>query len=232
MATITAPQRLSGTYQTLADSVSDPAVGPLTVDLGLVLAVDCSSSADAADYKLQMEGIAAALRDPSVYDAIAAGPRRQIALALVQWSTAQSQVTSLHWRILASRQGLEATATDIETTERQSRPGGTGLANAIDYSAALLRPLTLVAERRVIDVSGDGADNEGGDTVAARNRALAQGISINGLPILYDSSYLYGYYHDQVIGGAGAFVEPAADMRSFRDAMLRKLLREIGGPVS
>jgi len=205
---------------------------PLAVDLGLVLAVDCSSSADAADYKLQMDGIASALRDPSVYDAIAAGTHGQIALALVQWSTAQSQVTTLHWRLLASQRDLEATARVIETTERQWRPGATGLAVAVDYSTVLLQTLPVPAERRVIDVSGDGADNEGGNPAAARDQALALGISINGLPILYDSLYLYGYYHDQVIGGPGAFLEPAHDMRAFRDAMLRKLLREIAAPVA
>ena len=97
--------------------------------------------------------------------------------------------------------------------------------SAIDAAADL-------AERRVIDVSGDGADNEGGNAAAARDRALARGISINGLPILYGSTYLYDYYHDQVIGGPGAFVEPAVDMRSFRDAMLRKLVREISAPVA
>ncbi|HVI90799.1 MAG TPA: DUF1194 domain-containing protein [Dongiaceae bacterium] len=204
----------------------------LAVDLGLVLAVDCSSSADAADYKMQMGGIASALRDPSVQEAISAGTYRRIALALVQWSTAQSQVTTSRWRILASPRDLEATALEIETTERQSRPGGTGLAVAVDYSTALLQALPLLADRRVIDVSGDGADNEGGNAAAARNRALARGISINGLPILYGSTYLYDYYHDQVIGGPGAFVEPAVDMRSFRDAMLRKLVREISAPVA
>lgn len=221
----------TGTGPWIADRLAQ-AAGTLAVDLGLVLAVDCSSSADAADYKLQMDGIASALRDPAVHDAIMSGTYRRIAIALVQWSTAQSQVTTLPWRILTGQRDLEAAAHAIETTERQWRPGGTGLAVAVDYSAALLQTLPVPAERRVIDVSGDGADNEGGNAAAARNRALARGISINGLPILYDSHYLYDYYHDQVIGGPGAFLEPAHDMRAFRDAMLRKLLREIGGPVA
>jgi len=215
----------------LAD-VADISAAVLAVDLSLVLAVDCSSSVDAGDFKLQMSGIASALRDPSVYQAIAGGPRRQIALALVQWSTTQSQAVTVHWRVLANQIDLEETAREIENATRQSIPGGTGLAAAVDYCASLLRALAVIADRQVIDVSGDGEDNEGGDARAARNRALAQGITINGLPIVYDSTEVLPYYHDQVIGGVGAFLEPASNMITFRDAMLRKLLREIGGPVS
>jgi hypothetical protein len=230
--------------ETAAPSLSSPDIGTPSadaegitaevpaVDLSLVLAVDCSSSVDAGDFKLQMGGIASALRDPSVYQAIAGGSRRQIALALVQWSTAQSQSITLRWRILSNQTDLDETAHEIENATRQSRPGGTGLAAAVDYCAALLRVLAVIADRQVIDVSGDGVDNEGGDASAARNRALAQGITINGLPIVYDSIEVLPYYHDEVIGGVGAFLEPASNMITFRDAMLRKLLREIGGPVS
>jgi hypothetical protein len=215
-----------------ADAALEPCTADTAVDLSLVLAVDCSSSVDFADFKLQMDGIASALRDPSVQDAIAAGSHRQIALTLVQWSTAQSQIVTLPWQILANQQDIEAAAHEIETSARQSYPGGTGLAAALDYCAAVLLAFPGTADRHVIDVSGDGADNEGGNASAARNRVLALGITINGLPIVYDSTYILGYYHDQVIGGPGAFLEPAANMIAFRDAMLRKLIREIGGPVS
>lgn len=220
----------TGTH--LADAGAAFSAAALAVDVGLVLAVDCSSSVDAGDFKMQMGGIASALRDPSVYQAIIGGPQRQIALALVQWSTAQQQLISLPWRILASQRDLQEAARVIENTGRQSLPGGTGLAAAIDYCNVLLSTLPAIAERRVIDVSGDGEDNDGGDAIAARDRALVSGITINGLPIVYDSGLLIAYYHDQVIGGPGAFLEPAANMLSFRDAMLRKLLREIGGPVA
>lgn len=203
-----------------------------TVDLALVLSVDVSSSVDAGDFRMQMDGIASALRDPSVHNAIALGTNRRIALSLVQWSDAKSQTLSLDWQVLANPQDIEMAAHGIESTERHWRPGGTGLAAAVTYSTALLQTLTFATERRVIDVSGDGEDNEGGDTPAARDQALAFGIIINGLPITYGSHYLLSYYHDQVIGGSGAFLEPAQDMRSFRDAMLRKLLREIGAPIS
>ncbi len=232
MTIAAAPTSPLGASTELADAATASSAATLAVDLGLVLAVDVSSSVDAGDFRMQMDGIASALRDPSVHDAIASGLHRQIALALVQWSNSSSQVMVLRWRILANPVDLEAAANEIENAERHWQPGGTGLAAALDYSTALLQALSVTAERRVIDVSGDGEDNDGGDASIARDRALTRGITINGLPIIYGSRYLLDYYHDQVIGGPGAFLEPAADMRSFRDAMLRKLLREIGEPVS
>jgi hypothetical protein len=232
MKIVAAPSQILKSPKAWVDATAGPSAANLAVDLALVLAVDCSSSVDEADFRMQMDGIAAALRDPSVDAAIASGWRRQIALSLVQWSDRNTQVTALRWRILANRLHLEMTAIEVETAERHWQPGGTGLAAAMDYCTALQLVLPIAAERRVIDVSGDGMDNDGGGTIAARDRAIALGITINGLPIINGSSYIFGYYRDEVIGGPGSFLEPADDMRSFRDAILRKLLREIGRPVS
>ena len=204
----------------------------LMVDLGLVLAVDCSSSIDLGDFRIQMQGIAAALRHPSLAATIAAGTHRQIALSLVFWSNSQTQAIAMPWRLLANGTDLEIAARAIEAADRKVPPGGTGLAAAIGFSAAQLHALPLAAERLAIDVSGDGEDNEGGNAGAARDRAVATGITINGLPILDGSSMIAQYYHDQVIGGEGAFIEKAETIMSFRDTILRKLLREIGRPVS
>ncbi len=220
----TAPNPASGAGSDLAEAIA--------VDLALVLAVDCSSSVDVADYRMQMDGIAAALRDPAVGAAIAAGPHRQIALAVVQWSTWRTQAAVLRWRLLAAPADLELAAQEIAAAERHWQPGGTGLAAAVDYCVRLLQVLPAVAARRVIDVSGDGEDNDGGNAAAARDRAVAQGVTVNGLPIVNGSAYVLAYYRDQVIGGPGAFVEPAEDMRAFAAAMRRKLLREIGRPVA
>jgi hypothetical protein len=202
------------------------------VDVALVLAVDCSSSADLGDYRLQMDGIAAALRNPALFEAIAAGSRRRIALALVQWSSRNSQAITIAWRVVATRRELEALAQETEQAERHWQPGGTGLAAAVDFSVALLQNLPIPAARRVIDVSGDGVDNEGGDAARARNDALALDITINGLPIITGSHELEAYYRDRVIGGPGAFVMPAQNIGSFRDAMTQKLLREVGQQIS
>jgi hypothetical protein len=206
-----------------------PVSSGLAVDLALVLAVDCSSSIDDGDFRLQMDGIAAALRHPSLPTALAAGPCRQIALALVHWSSAKSQAVAVPWRVLAGHDDLVATAREVETVERRWRPGGTGLAAAVDFTAALLAALPIAATRHVIDVSGDGEDNEAGNVARARDDAIERGITINGLPILNGSRQLEPYYRHHVIGGAGAFLVPADYIRSFRDAMARKLLREVTG---
>jgi hypothetical protein len=202
------------------------------VDLALVLAVDCSSSVVPAEFRIQMDGIAGALRHPSLYGAIHAGRERRIALTLMLWSGADSQGVSVPWRILESSGDLEAVAAEIAGAERTWQVGGTAIGIAIDYAAALLMKVPFTATRRVIDISGDGPDNVTGTPAAARDRAVAQGITINGLPITKGSLLLPVYYQSQVIGGRDAFIEPAPNIEAFRATILRKLLREIGNPVS
>jgi hypothetical protein len=203
---------------------------PLTVDLALVLAVDCSTSIDAGDFRLQMDGLAAALRHPALAKAISGGEHKQIAVSLMLWSDRWNQHIVLPWTLLAGAASLEIAAQRIAVIKRRSQPGGTGLAAGIDYAAGMLEALPFTADRRSIDVSGDGEDNEGGSAGAARDRAVANGININGLPILDGSSRLESYYRSEVIGGPGAFVEPADDILDFKGTILRKLLREIGRP--
>ena len=197
------------------------------VDVALVLAVDVSSSVDAGDYQLQMQGIAAALRQKAVLDIILSGSHRQVALALVQWSTTKKQSITVPWRILSSSANVEATAHAIESAERDYAMGGTGMAAAIAFSAALLARFPRPANRKVIDVSGDGLENDGGDVPLAKAGALQRGIVINGLPIISDSILLAPYYRDVVIGGEGAFIEPAKNILAFGQAMGRKFIREL-----
>jgi hypothetical protein len=211
----------------IASTATPPGQSPSLLDLALVLAVDCSSSVDAGDYKLQMQGIAAALRNPALYEAIASGTYGRIALALVHWSTSNSQSLAIGWSSIASRADLESTARQAENAERKWQAGGTGLAAALAFSTALLQSLPAAAARRVIDVSGDGEENDGGDVGAARQAALAQGITINGLPIVSGSPSLEVYYRQVVIGGPGAFIVPAGNLAAFAKAMAQKLLREV-----
>jgi hypothetical protein len=197
------------------------------LDLALVLAVDCSSSVDDGDYKLQMQGIAGALRNPALYEAIASGAYGRIGLSLVHWSTSSNQSVAIGWSSIASPADLESVARQAENAERKWQAGGTGLATAIAFSTALLQTLSAEAARYVIDVSGDGEENDGGDVSKARATALGQGITINGLPILSGSPTLESYYREVVIGGPGAFVVPAGNLASFAEAMSQKLLREV-----
>ncbi len=197
------------------------------VDLALVLAVDVSSSVDSGDYQLQMQGIAAALRQQAVWDIIRGGHHHQIALALVQWSTAKKQSITIPWKIISSVEDITSTAQAIELAARDSAPGGTGMAAAIAFSTELLARISLPADRKVIDVSGDGLESDAGDVPLARAGALQSGIVINGLPIISDSELLVPYYRDVVIGGEGSFIEPAKNILSFSDAMGRKFIREL-----
>ena len=204
----------------------------MSVDLALLLAVDCSSSVDAGDYHLQMFGIAEALRQPSVLDAIQSGAEQRIAFSLVHWSTRLSQHIIIKWRQLATQDDMVQTAAEIEMAERQWQIGGTGLAAAIDFSVALHAKLPTTTKRRVIDISGDGEDNDEGDVAFSRKVAIAQGITINGLPILDGSRTIEAYYRYRVIGGPGSFVVPAANSKAFGEAMEQKLLREIDPETS
>jgi Protein of unknown function (DUF1194) len=199
----------------------------LKVDLALVLAVDCSSSVDAADFHLQMTGIAAALRNPPLLDAIIAGPNQRVAITLVQWSNRNAQMIAVPWRFLGSKTDLENCARETEQTARNWLPGGTGLAAAIDFCVELLQAMPFAAVRRAIDVSGDGEDNEDGDVEAARHNAANLGMTINGLPITDGSPRIEAYYRQRVIAGPGAFAIPAANILNFSEAMTQKLLREI-----
>lgn len=197
------------------------------VDIALVLAVDVSSSVDAGDFQLQMQGIAAALRQKVVLEIIRASRHHQVAVSLVQWSTSKTQSITIPWQILSSSTDIESTAYAVETAERVSSPGGTGMAAAISFCTVLLERFPLAADRKAIDVSGDGMENDDGDVPSSRALALQRGIVINGLPVVSGSELLVPYYRDVVIGGLGSFVEPAKNTLAFSSAMKRKLIREL-----
>lgn len=197
------------------------------VDLALILAVDVSSSIDAGDYRLQMDGIADALRDQDVQQAIAAGQFGAIALSLVHWSSNASQAATLDWSFIGSAAQAEDVAAAVKAITRHWVPGGTGLAAGIEFCTRHFRNLPWQATRRVIDISGDGEDNEGGDVAGARASTLAANITINGLPMISGSTTIEDYYAHRVIGGPNCFYIPATNIMAFREAIRKKLLREI-----
>jgi hypothetical protein len=197
------------------------------VDLALILAVDVSSSIDAGDYRLQMDGIAGALRDHEIQQAIAAGPFGAIALSLVQWSTKASQATTLDWSVIGSAAQAEGAAAAVEKITRHWVPGGTGMAAAIRFCAQHFHSLSWQATHHVIDISGDGEDSEGGDVAGARANAVAADITINGLPIISGSTTIEDYYARRVIAGSNCFYVPATNIMAFHEAIRKKLLREI-----
>jgi hypothetical protein len=203
------------------------AAAQTAVDLQLVLAVDASGSVSAARFELQRNGYAAAFRNPRVLQAIRAGARQAIAVTMTQWTGPALQVQVVPWTLLKDQASVEAFAAAIEDTPRQLFSGGTSISGAIDHAMLLLPSAPFKGTKRVIDVSGDGANNRGRPVTDARDDAVRAGAVINGLPILALEPYLDRYYFDNVIGGPGSFMVPAETYEKFAEAVLRKLVLEI-----
>jgi len=198
-----------------------------SVDLALVLAVDASGSVDQYRFGLQKRGYAAAFRSSRVIKAISSGAAQAIAVTLVQWTGPALQEQAIGWTVVRGAAAAEDFAAAIERMPRRLFGGGTSISGAIDYSRLLLARLPFTAARRVIDVSGDGANNRGRSVTLARDAAVRDGIGINGLPILALEPDLDRYYFDHVVGGPGAFMIPAQSYDTFADAVLKKLVMEI-----
>lgn len=200
----------------------DPAV-----DLTLVLALDSSASVDAEEHALQRGGLAAAFRDRAVAEAIAAGPLKRIAVAVVEWAGESQQVLVVDWTLVAGADGALGLADRIDSLERAIPTGATSIAGALAFGTALLRTAPFEPTRRVIDLSGDGRNNQGRNVEDVRRVVLAQGVTVNGLAILNEHPTLDRYFQERVIGGAGSFVEVAHDYDAYVGAIRRKLVREI-----
>lgn len=202
------------------------AAGSRPVSVELVLAVDVSLSVDDQEYQLQVGGIADALRRPEVIEVI--GRHEQgVAVTLMQWSGTATQDEEPQWRVLSSRASVLAFAEEVEHTHRSPYGYLTGIGNAILAGVQLLAVNGFIGEDRKIDISGDGRSNSGPEPSGARDWALSQSISINGLAIENTEPGLGDYYQHHVIGGPGAFVIRVANYQDFTEAMARKLVREL-----
>lgn len=199
------------------------------VALTLVLAMDASGSVSDGRFELQKQGYAAAFRNRQVLNSIRSLATQSVAITMMQWTGPELHVQTVNWTLSNDEVTLNALADAIEATKRQLFGGGTSISGAIDYSRILLSTSPFLGIRRVIDVSGDGANNRGRSVTLARDEAVRDGISINGLPILALEADLDRYYYDHVIGGPGAFMIPARTYETFADAILKKLITEIAG---
>ncbi len=207
---------------------ASPCRAERAVDLALVMAVDVSESVDAEEYELQHEGIARAFEDPQLADAIAAGKEHAIEVAVIEWSDRDKQVITVDWTRVEDRASAAAFAAKVRKTRRTSE-GLTAIGDALLAAKALLDHAPAPAERRLIDLSGDGMANIGPPVQEVRDALVADGVTINGLAILASEPWLETYYNDYVVGGAGAFLLRAEDFRSFANAMHQKLLSEVSG---
>jgi hypothetical protein len=214
------------------------------VDLLLVLAADVSRSVDDKKFKLQREGYAAAIADPRVVRAMTGGPRGRIALCFIEWASNSEQLVVIDWTPVGNDDQAQGIAGRVREAPR-SFMGRTSISAAIDYAMAHLARGPFRSTRRVIDVSGDGTNNSGRPVTAARDEAVAQGVTINGLVILsevplptnpqhtHPPGGLTAYYENNVIGGPGAFVVEAENFEAFGRLLISKLIKEIAeAPVS
>jgi hypothetical protein len=204
-----------------------PARAQPVTDVLLVLAVDASGSVNQTRFQLQMQGYAAAFRNPRVVNAIRSGTTQSIAVTMVQWTGPTLQIQVLPWTLVKDEDSALAFADAIEKAPRQLFAGGTSISGAIDFSLRLFPSAPFKGLKRVIDVSGDGTNNRGRPVTDARDEAVRAGIVVNGLPILALEPYLDRYYFDYVIGGPGSFMIPAESYETFPAAVLRKLILEI-----
>jgi Protein of unknown function (DUF1194) len=198
------------------------------VDLALVLAVDVSGSVNAERYELQRRGYAEAFASTDVIGAIAGGENHVIAVTLVEWSGSGHQRQMIGWTLVYDAASAQAFGSAIAETPR-AFSDWTSISAALDYAVVLFREADVEPVRRVIDVSGDGINNNGRTITEARDAAIAEGITINGLPILTEYPTLDAYYRDNVIGGPGAFAVAVNDFQGFGAAIMSKLVREIAG---
>lgn len=200
------------------------------VDLALVLAVDVSASVDYDEFALMIGGLASAFRSGPVVQALLAGPRASIAVAVLFWSSAVE--LAVGWTRIAAPGDAARLADAIESAPRQPLPAGTALGDGLVASLALLGRCPHPAARKVIDVSGDGRANQGVAVQVPRLAAELSGVGINGLAVVNEEPDLLAYYLAEVVAGLGSFAMEARDYADFAHAIQRKLIREAGpGPL-
>jgi len=220
------------------------AVAAEKVDLLLVLAADVSRSVDSGKFQLQRDGYATAISDPRVLEAISSGRNGRIGLSFIEWSGAGSQRVLIDWTRVSNAEEAKGFGDHLLEAPR-SFADRTSISGAIDFSMGQLAKAPFECERRTIDISGDGTNNAGRDVTLARDEALAQGVTINGLVILSETPLAWNpdhtnpqggldnYYRSHVGGGTGAFVIVAENFASFGKAIIKKLIAEIAlsGPA-
>jgi hypothetical protein len=207
-----------------------------TVDVELVLAVDVSYSMDMDELAVQREGYAQALVSKEFLQALKSLPNGKISITYFEWAASSDQKIIIPWRVIDGPETADAVADEILKTPIR-RASRTSISGAIYFAMPLFEANPYRGLRRVIDISGDGPNNNGAPVLGARETALAKGITINGLPIMVkepsystmDIDNLDWYYEDCVIGGPGSFVVPIKDKDKFREAIRTKLLLEVAG---
>ena len=208
----------------------------IEVDAELVLAVDVSRSMSATELEIQRRGYAEALASNDVADAIARGLIGRVAIQYVEWAGQNNQRVVVDWSLIEDRTQAVAFANQLLAHKSPSM-SRTSISGGINFSVNSLENNAYSGMRRIIDISGDGPNNQGPYVRQARDEALATGIVINGLPLMtrdgiysqFDIERLDLYYRDCVIGGPGAFIIPVLSWEEFPEAVRRKIILELAG---
>jgi len=207
-----------------------------TVDVELILAVDVSYSMDMDELAIQREGYAQAIVSKEFLQALKSLPNGKVAITYFEWAASSDQKIIIPWRVIDGPETADAVANEILKTPIR-RASRTSISGAIYFAMPLFDENPYHGLRRVIDISGDGPNNNGAPVLGARDEALSKGIVINGLPIMVkepsystmDIDNLDWYYEDCVIGGPGSFVVSIKDREKFKEAIRTKLLLEVAG---
>jgi hypothetical protein len=207
-----------------------------SVDVELILAVDVSYSMDMDELAVQREGYAQAIVSKEFLQALKSGPNGKVAITYFEWAATGDQKIIIPWRVIDGPETADAVSEEIMKTPVR-RASRTSISGAINFAMPLFDENPYRGLRRVIDISGDGPNNNGPPVTGARDAALAKGIVINGLPIMVkepsystmDIDNLDFYYEDCVIGGPGSFVVSIKDRDKFKEAIRTKLLLEVAG---
>ncbi|MBS9720827.1 DUF1194 domain-containing protein [Tianweitania sp. BSSL-BM11] len=207
------------------------------VDVELVLAVDVSLSMSPMELDIQRRGYVAALTHPNVVQAIQDGVHGKIAVTYFEWAGDAMQRVVVPWTVIANQADAEAFAARLEAGVPNSARR-TSISAALTFAGDLLAESGFTGMKRVIDISGDGPNNQGEPVDSVRDRITDQGITINGLPLMtsggrmsgYDFADLDTYYTRCVIGGPGSFMVPVNEWSQFPEAIRRKLVLELAGP--
>ena len=216
--------------------VADNRPNAIPVDLELVLAVDVSYSMDPDEQALQREGYVKALSSKEFLQALRQGPNGKIAVTYIEWSSEYDQKIVLPWRLIGDPETADAVASELANAPYQRR-SRTSISGGLRFGKSLFDNSGYRGLRRVIDVSGDGANNSGPPVTQIRDDVVASGVTINGLPLMLkranpgtmDIQNLDVYYEDCVIGGPGAFVIPVRERSQFIEATREKLVLEVAG---
>ena len=206
------------------------------VDIELILAVDVSYSMDLDELAVQREGYAQAIISGDFLKALKTGPHGKVAVTYFEWAAAHDQKVIIPWRVIDGPESADAVAAEILKAPLR-RASRTSISGAINFGMQLFVENPYKGLRKVIDISGDGPNNNGEPVLIARDAALEKGITINGLPVMVkqasyatmDIEQLDMYYEDCVIGGAGSFVIPIKERAKFKEAIRTKLVLEVAG---